>query len=444
MKKTMTLVLAILLLSGILPPALGEASPPISSGTVNKTTNIYWGKGEHFPLLATVFAGAKLDVYEYDANWVLVLYKTYVTYMGKYTEQSFYGYIRRSDIDCEPPLEGEAFPKADTGPGKKKGKRPKPNATPQPAEPTPETTKTPAETERPDVTVEPMEEFDWIIRTDGLQTETVEVQGLTVACSFSLMAQKTGGTAASSDPTYNHGMHTPYAATAYYSMKKTMASALEELGMSSFASGEGGIDVSLQTSGASFYIDTGAQNFALVNFTLPMQSDISAAVSVEGNSGGANISAAANIASASGSMSLNIQLKKSGGGYKFVLVGLKPGGGNLEFPAVLEKTFTDPDRFDKEARDADARRKKAEAERDKWLEDMKKWADDAAKATEATPDPLEGVNLTGTEDPLQDVSLSPTENPLDNVTLVPPSPDEEAPPFPAPLGRLERREIKCV
>lgn len=444
MKKAMTLVLAILLLSGILPPALGEASPPISSGTVNKTTNIYWGKGEQFPILATVYAGAKLDAYEYDANWVLVLYKTYVTYMGKYTEQSFYGYIRRSDIDCEPPLEGEASPKADTGPGKKKGKRPKPLPNKQPAEPTPGPTKAPEGTKEPMPTVEQMEEeFDWIIRTNGLQTQEVKADGMTISCSFSLMAQKAGGTAASSDPAFNHGMHTPYAATAFYSMKLATQKALEELGLS-MLTGTGGIDISMKASGAAFFLDTGAENFALVSFTLPMQTDGSFGVSVSGEMGSGTIKGDTGTTSLSGGSSLSIQLRKSGGGYKFVLVGLKPGGGNLEFPAVLEKTFADPDRFDKEAAAADARRKKAEAERDKWLEDMKKKAEEAADATEPTQDPLAPLvpteeplaPLTPTEDPL--APLTPTEDPLAPLT------EDEAPPFPAPLGRQERSEVKCV
>ena len=448
MKKTMILTMVFLLLASIAPPAQGEATPPISSGVVNKTACIYWGKGIQFPVLATVFAGTKLDVYEYDMSWALVLYRTYGSYLGKYQEMSFYGYMGRDDITCDPPLEGEASARADTGPGKKKGKRPKPAATLKPAGPTPDSSRTPAQTGEPEVTVEPMEEFDWIIRTNGLQAQTVAVEGMAVVCSFSLMAQKAGGTSASSDPTFNSGVHTPYAAAAFYSMKLGMASALEDLGLS-FLSGEGGFDISLQASGTSFFIDTGAENFALVNFTLPMQGT--------GKVGGmvtdGNLKVDSGVTSVSGDSNLPIQMKKSGSGYKFVLVGLRPGGGDLEFPAVLEKTFADPNRFDKEAAEADARRKKAEAERDKWLEAMKTKAEETAKATE---DPLEGVSLTGTEDPFADVSLTgtedplegasltPSEDPLDNVTLIPPPPEDEAPPFPVPSGGLERRETQCA
>ena len=95
MKKMMAIALSILMLAGIAPAARGEATPPISSGTVNKTTQIHWGKGVQFPVLATVSAGTRLDVYEYDADWVLVLHKTYGSYLGEFKELSFYGYMSR-------------------------------------------------------------------------------------------------------------------------------------------------------------------------------------------------------------------------------------------------------------------------------------------------------------------------------------------------------------
>jgi hypothetical protein len=440
MKKAMVLILAFFIMSGIPLPALCEATPPISSGTVNKTTIIYWGKGEQFPILATVNAGEKLDVYEYDANWVLVLYKTYVTSGGEFSEHSFYGYIKRSDITCDPPLSGDASARADTGPGKKKGKRPKPIATSQPAEPTPAPTKAPTQTEQPDVTVEPMEEFDWIIRTEGLQVkDTRGYSNILVTCSFSLMAQKAGGSAASSDPAFNGGMHVPYAAMAFLSLKWSAQETLTDFGVND-VTGTGGLDMNLQASGVAFYLDTGVEDFALVGFSLPMRGSIGGAVTVTGEAGSAHREVPVETLN----VSINIQLKKSGAGYQLALSGLPAGVNGVEFPAILEKTFADPDRFDKEAAEADARRKKAEAERDKWLEEQKQKAEEAAKATEyplapltPTEDPL--APLTPTEDPL--APLTPTGEPLAPLT---PSQEDEAPPFPSPSGRLERRNIKCA
>lgn len=462
MKKMMAIALAILLLAGIAPAARSEATPPISSGTVNKTTQIHWGKGVQFPVLATVYAGTKLDVYEYDADWVLVLYKTYGSYLGEFKELSFYGYMSREDIDCDPPLEGEKSDKADTGPGKKKGKRPKPKPGEQPAEPSPGPTQGPDSTEEPEVSVEPMEEFDWIIHTNGLQTQKVTVTGLTVSCSFSLMAQKAGGSAPSSDPAFNQGMRVPYAATAFYSMKLSMSSALDEMGVSGFMSGEGGFDVSMQTSGATFYIDTGAEDFSLVSFTLPMQATGTLDPSITGDTGSGTIKAQTGTTSLSGESSLSVQLKKSGGGYKFVLVGLKPGGGNLEFPAVLEKTFADPDRFDKEAAKADARRKKAEEEQARRQEEMKREAEEAAKSqpeetpelaplTPVTPDPLAPLVPEETPElaPLTPVTPEPLaplvpEEEVPPLAPLTPVDDDEAPPFPEPSGHSQRRDQLCA
>ena len=452
MKKSTALVLALILLTGIGMPALGEATPPLSSGIVNKFSTIYWGKGEQFPVLATVSAGTRLDVYEYDAVWVLVLYKTYKNYQGQFSEQSFYGYLKRADIDCEPKLEGEASAKADTGPGKKKGKHPKPNTSP-PVQPTPGTTEAPADTEQPEVTVEPMDEFDWIIRTNGLQTQRVIVDGITIACSFSLMAQKEGGTAPSSDPAFNHGMHTPYAATAFYSMKMAMSDVLNDLGLS-FLTGQGGFDITMQAAGASFYIDTGAEDFALVNFTLPMQTIGTLDPSIKGETGSGSVRAAVDPTTLSGESSISVQLRKSGGGYRFMLIGLKPGGGNLEYPAMLEKTFADPDRYDKEAAQADARRKKAEAERDRMQEEMKRKAEEEAKATPEetpelapltpiTPEPLAPLVPEETPElaPLTPVTTNPDLAPLAPLT---PVDEDEAPPFPEPLGNSEWRGTLCA
>ena len=466
MKKTLAMTLMILLFLGAAMPVPGEASPPLSSGVVNQTANIYWGKGTQFPILAAVSAGIKLDVYEYDANWVLVLYKTYATYQGKTVNHSFFGYLMRDAITCDPPLEGESSPKADTGPGKKKGKRPKPRTGEQQPEASPAPSEAPEGTNEPDVTAEPQDEFDWIIRTNGLQSQKVIVDGTTITCSFSLMAQKAGGTSPSSDSAFNRGMRTPYAATAFYAMKFSTADYLAEQGLA-WLTGEGGFDVTLKTAGATFYLDTGAEDFAMVSFTLPAQGEGALDPSITGETGNGTVKADAGSTSLSGKSSVSIQIKKSGSGYQFVLLGLKPGGGNLEFPAVLEKTFADPDRFDKEAAKEDARREKAEAERDRMQEEMKKKAEEAAKATVEPLAPLTPVEdlplapLTPLGDeplaplapltPVDDDVLAPLAplTPVDGDVLAPLAPlvpvtDDSAPPFPGSSFRLKRGDFQCA
>ena len=190
----------------------------------------------------------------------------------------------------------------------------------------------------------PTEEYDWILRTDGLRTQTVTVLGLhTVTCSFSLMAQKAGGTAPSSDPAFNGGIRTPYAATAFYSMKKSMGSVLDEIGLASLASGTGGVEMTMRASAARFWLDTGAANFALASFTLPMQTEGSFGATVTGDTGSGSVSGKLEETSLSGQSSLTVRLKKSGGGYVFVLVGSarrrRPG-----IPAMLRR-LDDPDRL---------------------------------------------------------------------------------------------------
>ena len=124
---------------------------------------------------------------------------------------------------------------------------------------------------------------------------------------------------------------------------------------------------------------------------------------------------------------LPVQLKRSGGGYKFVLPGMRPSGGNLEFPAVLEKTFTDPDQWDKEARDADKRRAEAEKLRKQMLEKLKKQIQDEYRRQQqenskndsesTTADPLSVTDEQGEDIDLAPLTPATEEIPLE--TLVP-------------------------
>ena len=423
MKKLLALLLSVLLLLPAMPAAAApEAkanalpnSDPISHGTINKVTYLRWGKSELFPTLALVGPGQEFDVYEYDKDWVMVLYDTWVSQgMSGGSSQSFYCYVKRADITCDPVLEGDESDKADTGPGKRKGKKPKPMPTAgASADATaPQVSSDSSAEPEPTVEVTDDEEYDWIIRTPGTCNVTVRYQESVITCSFALMAQKAGGTAPSSDPTYNHSMHTPYAAMGVFQMVSPMADVLENLGVSGFLQGTGGVEIIGQTAGAKFFLDTGAMDPALVNFTLNMQGQYTINPKVtDGNLTGE--------LSMSGQMPfpLPVQLKKSGSGYKFVLVGMRPGGGDLTFPAVLEKTFADPDRWDKEAKEADRRRKEADRLLKELLEKIKKQTQDeynkqqqqGAGEESADTDPMTVPGEKG-----EDIPLAPlvTEDPL--------------------------------
>ncbi len=377
MKKAISLLLCLLLLfpagAGLAEPAARPNSEAISHGTINKVTYLRWGKSELFPTLAMVGPGQEFDVYEYDKDWVMVLYETWVSQgMSGGSSQSFYCFVKRADITCDPELEGDESDKADTGPGKRKGKKPKPKPTAGSSAEATAPQASPDGSTEPEPSVEvDEEEYDWIIRTPGTCSVTVEYQQAVITCSFALMAQKAGGTAPSSDPAFNHNMHTPYAAMGVFQMVSPMASVLENMGVSSFLEGTGGVEIIGQTAGSKFYLDTGAMDPALVNFTINMQGQYTLNPKVtDGNLTGQ--------LSMSGEMpfQLPVQLKKAGSGYQFVLKGMKPGGGDLTFPAVLEKAFADPDRWDKEAKEADRRRKEADRLLKELLEKIKKQTQD--------------------------------------------------------------------
>jgi hypothetical protein len=439
MKKALAVLIVFLLIVQSLPFGTATAadssssniSDPISHGRMNTVTYVYWGKSELFPRMGMVGPNDEFDVYEYDENWVMILYDTYVTQGYTGSAHSFFGYVKRNEITCDPQLEEGSSAKADTGPGKRKGKKPK---TPKPTDvqstdvqsTAAESTGKSEETGEPEpsVPVNEDEEFDWIIRTPGICSVTVPVEEAVFTCSFALMAQKAGGVGPSSDPAFNHGMHTPYAATVFFGMVSPMSDYIKNLGeASNFLSGSGGIDISGQAAGSTFYLDTGALDPALVNFSVTLQATATFDPSVTDG----NLTVNAGTFSTSQSFPLPVQLKKAGKGYRFILKGMKPGGGDLEFPAVLEKTFSDPEKWDKAARDEDKRRAEAERLRKKLLEkireSMKKEQEAKAKAESSKQtdfDSLEGIDLAPL-DPLDGVSLTEPD-PLDGASLTEPDP----------------------
>ncbi len=451
MKKLLAMLVILALTLGGMPAAAAPSarpdSDPISHGTINKVTYLRWGKSEAFPTLALVGPGQEFDVYEYDRNWVMVLYDTWVSQgMSGGGAQSFYCYVKRADITCDPALEGDESAKADTGPGKRKGKKPRPKPSAAASQAPASEAPTAEGTTEPQPTVEEQEEYDWIIRTPGMCNVTVHVENMDFTCSFALMAQKAGGTAPSSDPTYNRGMHTPYAATASYGMVAPMQSLIENMGEASkYLVGSGGVEITGSTAGSTFFLDTGASDPALVNFTLNMQGTGTLNPTItDGNLTG-HFESTFNMP-----LKLPVQLKKSGSGYQFILVGMKPGGGDLKFPAVLEKAFADPDRWDKEAQKEDKRREEAERLRKELLEKIKKqMQDEYNKQQDASRDESQKTDpMTAEGEDGEDIELAPLVTPApltdddklatlapedDNPPIVPlvPSPGENADGFPA-------------
>lgn len=427
-------------------------TPPISRGTINKITDIHWGKSDVFPIIATVMPPEELDVYEYDKTWVLVLYDTTVQVGNTFYDQSFYGYVKRSDITCDPALEGDASPKAVTGGPKRKAKKPKTDKKEPSSESTAEETTVPsqessASDEGKDIPVDGLEEFDWIIRTPGSQQKTIKYQQADIDYRFQLMAEKFGGIAASSDPRFNNDKHNPYAAVGFFSMEAPMQGVFDNMGIGGLVQGSGGGTVTGQASGVKIYIDTGAEDFALVNFTMNFNTRTSFDTSVNTSDG--SIKGSLGGISSSGTSPFSMQLKKSGGGYVIVIRGILPDGGDLQFPALLEKFPSDQDRRD--AQDADKRRKAAEDKINKELEKMKKAAqkDNNEPQTTKTPPkddddalaplvPSEGgddalaplVPTEGGDDPL--APLVPSEAGDDALAPLVPQEGDAAGSFPSP------------
>jgi len=439
------LILIIYLLSIPLTSVIAEDtdaqfSKPLSKATMKKSSNIYWGKNEAFPVMGIAFFNQQFDVYEYNKEWVMILYDTYLTQGSNGKPHSFFGYVKRSDTTCDPELDGDESKKAETGLGKKKGKKPKTpkqdNKSDSEDVADPEDNDTSDDSDDPDddndsnddesapdedVDIEISDEdYDWIIRTPGLCTVTIPVEQSNFHCSFSLIAQKAGGIGPSSDSGFNHGIRTPYAATAFFSMVSPMQETLQNSGISNILSGSGGVEIIGQAAGATFFIDTASLDPALVNFNI----SLNATATLDPKITDGNITGSLGISVAQ-VFPLPVQLKKSGESYKFVLKGMKPGGGDLEFPAILEKTFSDEDRWDKAAKDADRKRAEAEKIRKKILEKIKKQVQDEwskqttpqkeTESTEPLPElaPLEPLKPDSTDNdstkPEEEFELAPLE-----------------------------------
>lgn len=438
-----------------------QFSAPLSKGTINKTTSVFWGKSEAFPVMGVVYKDEVYDVYEYTEEWVMILFDSYLSQGNNVKSHSFFGYIKRAEITCAPELSEGSSKKAETGLGKKKGKKPKlpiQSKDDESAGKTSDESKTTKENESDkgdsdedessssdekdvvDATEE--EDFDWILRTPGLCSITVPVEQSNFYCSFSILAQKAGGIGPSSDAGFNHGIRTPYAVTAFFSMISPMQDTLNNSGLSKVLSGSGGVEIIGQAAGSTFYIDTASLDPSLVNFDITLN----ATATLDPQVTDGNITGSIGKISTTQSFPLPVQLKKSGNSYKFVLKGMKPGGGDLEFPAVLEKTFSDENRWEKAAKEADQKRKEAERIRKKILDMIKKQVQEEWTKQNENSSSDQKVTSTTTELP----ELAPLE-PLgpELAPLEPLGPEDEATsdedsdsPVLAPLWPLADETVK--
>lgn len=345
MKKLVAILICIALASAIYTPgSLAETSGAIASGEVKRTTNVYLGKGEAFPVIGELQAGDEIDVYEYDNDWVLTRYETTVTYEGETGLYEFYGYVKRGDVDFDTSLmQSTPIGTAQNRPGKRQGnppllpgvsgpKSPKGNEADPPGSDSQEEPESP----EPTIPVEDLTEYDWIIRTPGACKKDFffEDGKIRYTVQFDLMVIKFGGYTASSLPVYNDGNHNPYIGYVSFSIKQSMDETISQVGIEHLE-GSGGINLNAFNGDARFTIDSPADDGTRAIFTIDTITAGSVDPTVRDNYWGLEVGG--NFFSGSMKTPLDIRLEPSAGGYRLVVLNMKPGGGDVDFPAMLEK-----------------------------------------------------------------------------------------------------------
>jgi len=343
-KLVIALICITLVLSAYTPGSSADTYGPITTGEVKRAANVYWGKGEYFPVIGELQAGEVIDIYEYDSDWVLTRYAAAITYGGETGLYEFYGYVKRSDVDFDTPLmQSTQIDTGRTKPGKRqenpsplpgvsgrkssKGNETEPRGSDSPEEP---------ENPNPAIPVEDLTEYDWIIRTPGACKKDFyfEEGQVRFTVQFDMMVIKFGGYTASSLPVYNDGNHNPYVGYVSFSMKQDMAETISYVGIEHLQ-GSGGIDLNAFNGDARFFIDSPADDGTRAIFTIdtiaagtvdPTVRDYDMGIEIGGE-----------LFNSSMKMPLDIRLEPSGEGYRLVVLNMKPGGGNVDFPAMLEK-----------------------------------------------------------------------------------------------------------
>lgn len=348
-RKLLLFVLIIALAFTVhIPSSMAEATPPIAQGVTKKPVYVYWGKSEAYPIIGLLGANEEIDIYEYDKTWVLTKYESWVTYNGTTVANGFYGYLKRKDVTCDPPLEGDQSDKADTGPGKRKKRPPKRNNPGVSVSPAPTTAGTPVPASpNPTATVEDLMEYDWLIRTPGVCSQTIDVgDNMKYKAQFSLMAFKFGGYSASSLPVFNDGNHNDYCGYCSFNLEQKTQDVLNDHNLS-FLQGLGGVSIDAFTNNGRFFIDSQTDNGTRAIFTLNMMA--TSTINPQINDEYMGISVGGEMFNSTQMQPLDMRLEPSAGGYQLVLLNMKPGGGDLKFPAMLEKfPLSDIDKAERE------------------------------------------------------------------------------------------------
>lgn len=399
-----------------------EASDPIATGKMKNVSNVYFGKSESFPTIGLVGLNQEIDIYEYDKNWVLTKCETSIT-QGTHTYgHSFYGYVKRSDVLFDPPLEGDESSKADTGPGKRKKKPPKrPGDTAPPAQEEPDATKS-DEGQKPEseeVKTEDMSEYDWIVRTPGVCQMTVDMgDGAKFVCRFSLYAMKFGGYTASSLPVFNDGDKNPYVGYVSFSMKQNMQDFLGANNLG-FLEGLGDVDIQAYNNNARFSIDS--QTDSGTNAIISIMTNRISILNPQINDNKMGIKIGGEVFRDQSTAPLDMKLIGDGGGYKIALLHMKPGGGDLIFPAMLEKfPLSDIEKAERKRLEEEMTEKQREEQRARAKEEQERAMEEWRKRiNEGMEEELDKESQEGEESMTFD--LPPLVDPAGGGTTTPTS-----------------------
>lgn len=394
-------------------------SPPIAKGKMKTVSYVYFGKSEMFPVIGLLGINQEIDIYEYDKEWVLTKYDTYATFDGHTYGHAFYGYVRRDAVLCDPPLEGDQSPKADTGPGKRKGKKPRKPGTPSSPLPGDTASPKPEDSQKPEPTqdsAEDLMEYDWIIRTPGVCQVTLDMGGgAKYVCRFALYAMKFGGYTASSSPTFNDGKSNPYVGYLTYSMIQNTQDYLSENNLG-FLKGSGGVSIEAFNNHARFTLDS--MNDDGTNTILSIMTNMTSVLNPKITDDVMGIEVGGEMFRDNRVAPLDIKLVSGGSGYQLKVLNMKPGGGDLTFPAMLEKfplddiTKAERERLEKEHREEEQRRK-AKEEQDRALDEWRK------KSNEGMEDKLNEDSSEGEEDEIELAPLSPDSEEIELAPLEP-------------------------
>ncbi len=425
-KKLLSAVLCLLTVLAMAMAAVSadktDDSFLVAKGKMKTVSYVYFGKGESFPAIGLLGFDQEIDIYEYDKNWILTRCETYVS-QGTHTyRHTFYGYVRRKDVTCNPPLEGDESPKADTGPGKRKKKLPKKPgtiATPAQSESTPTKAEEAQKPEDKKTSTEDLLEYDWIIRTPGVCQMTVDMgKGAKFVCRFALYAMKFGGYTASSLPVYNDGDKNPYVGYLSFSMKQNMQEYLGENNLG-FLEGMGGVSIEAYNHNARFSIDS--KNDDGSNAIISIMTSRTTVLNPQIKDKNMGIEMGGDMFREQSSAPLDIKLVGVKGNYKLALLNMKPGGGDLTFPAMLEKFPLDDiakaerERLAKEQAEKhrEEQRRKAREEQEKALEEWRR------KINEGMEEQLDEESQKGEETDIDLAPLSPEDGDIDLAPLVP-------------------------